>query len=144
MRHPQARKLLNIPAPKVYSWNSDARGGSVGAEYIIMEKMPGIKLATVWDTMHSKKKLEIILQLVQYEKGFATSKFPAYGGLYYAKDVAEGRIPTMYRGEDKSAESTLVIGPTNNRKYFDDGRSSISLDRGPCKFLCISILADSS
>lgn len=130
----QARNVLGIPAPKVYSWSSSASEGPVGAEYIVMEKMSGVKLATVWDNMHSQKKLEVVQQLVQYEKAFATSQFPAYGGLYYAEDVQDGGVPTTYQHNQDIAERQFVIGPTNNRKYFDDERRQLSLDRGPCEF----------
>lgn len=100
-----------------------------------MEKVPGVKLTTVWDAMHSQKKLEVVQQLVQYEKAFATSRFPAYGGLYYAKDVQNGGVPTTYEYNQAIPERRFVIDPTNNRKYFDDERGQLSLDRGPCEFL---------
>jgi len=51
------RNVLHIPAPKVYAWCSRANETPVGAEYIIMEKVPGIKLSHVWEDMHILKKI---------------------------------------------------------------------------------------
>ena len=100
-----------------------------------MEKMPGIKLATVWDSMHNRNKLEVVKQLVQYDRGVVTTHFPAYGGLYYPGDVREAAIPMTHQESNERAEGRFVIGPTNSRKYFDDGRATLLLDRGPCELL---------
>ncbi|RLL96198.1 hypothetical protein CFD26_100335 [Aspergillus turcosus] len=103
-------------SPKVYTWCAKADETPVGAEYIVMEKSPGIKLSHVWDDMHVLKKSEIVTQLVRFDASLASNPLPAYGSLYYAQD-ANG---------DKFA-----VGPTNNRKYFDDGRATLPLDHGP-------------
>lgn len=71
------------------------------------------------------QKSKIVENIVLFEKSLALNPFSSYGSLYYTDgDATEG-----------FAESGFTIGPTNNRKYFDDGRRSLTLDRGPCKFL---------
>ncbi|OAL74724.1 hypothetical protein A7D00_0318 [Trichophyton violaceum] len=93
------RNRLHIPAPKVYSWCSDASKSKV-------------------DVMRKSKTVE---NIVLFENSLALNPFPAYGSLYYADgDTTEG-----------FTESGFTVGPTNNRKYFDDGRRSLTLDRGP-------------
>lgn len=99
-----------------------------------MEKAPGIQLSELWGEMHSQKKYGIIKQLVGFEKALTTAKLPAYGSLYYSDDLPKHisaiALPVMdVNGSTKS----FSIGPTNNRKYFDDGRGTLELDRGPCK-----------
>jgi hypothetical protein len=99
-----------------------------------MEKAPGIQLSELWDEMHSQKKYGIIKQLVGFEKALATAKLPAYGSLYYSDDLPKPisaiALPVM---DVNGSKKSFSIGPTNNRKYFDDGRGTLELDRGPCK-----------
>ncbi|KAB8205413.1 hypothetical protein BDV34DRAFT_195889 [Aspergillus parasiticus] len=85
-----------------------------------MEKVPGVKLSHFWDDMHAKKKSQIVTQLVMFDKALASNPFPEYGSLYCA--------------EDGPRDDNFVIGPTTNRRYFDDGRGTLTLDRGPCKY----------
>lgn len=90
-----------------------------------MEKAGGIPLSKIWDDIDVMRKSKIVENIVLFEKSLALNPFPAYGSLYYADgDTTEG-----------FTESGFTVGPTNNRKYFDDGRRSLNLDRGPCKFL---------
>lgn len=42
------RNILQTPAPHVYTWNAHVdENNPVGAEYIVMEKMPGVLLSKV-------------------------------------------------------------------------------------------------
>ncbi|EFE43081.1 hypothetical protein TRV_02162 [Trichophyton verrucosum HKI 0517] len=99
----------------------NASKSKVGAEYIIMEKAPGAQLSKFWDNMNVIQKSKIVENIVLFEKSLALNPFSAYGSLYYSDcDTTEG-----------FTESGFTVGPTNNRKYFDDGRHSLALDRGP-------------
>ncbi|KAF8501866.1 hypothetical protein BU17DRAFT_5782, partial [Hysterangium stoloniferum] len=42
------REALGIHAPHVFTWNADATAGSVGAKYIIMEKLSGVESHNRW------------------------------------------------------------------------------------------------
>lgn len=63
----QARSVLGIPTPKVYTWSADVNN-PVGAEYIIMEEAPGIKLENIWDDLSLEQKIDIMKDLVFLEK----------------------------------------------------------------------------
>lgn len=52
-------KILKTPVPKVYAWSSRAQDNVVGAEYIIMERLPGIQLSVVWADMGIEDRLTI-------------------------------------------------------------------------------------
>lgn len=99
-----------------------------------MKKAHGVQLSELWDELHSQKKFRIIKQLVGFEKALATAKLPAYGSLYYSDDLPEptSAIALPVINVNRSAKS-FSIGPTNNRKYFDDGRGTLELERGSCK-----------
>ncbi|KKZ65946.1 hypothetical protein EMCG_08289 [[Emmonsia] crescens] len=129
------RNVLGIPAPKVLAWSSRCDGNPVQAEYIIMEKIAGKELSQYWDTLSGKQKYAIVQQIAELERKFASTRFAAYGGLYYANDLSPAESArTAYLYTDANGPQTcsrFVIGPTNNRMYFDDGRSDVVVDRGP-------------
>ena len=129
------RNILKTPAPKVYAWNSRS-DNTVGAEYIIMEKMPGTQLYHVWNSMKLVEKMQLRLNLAQLQKAWLSASFSQFGGLYYAKDL--GCKPSkfyLYTDEqgEKKHDSRFAIGPTTGRDWFDCERKELKIDRGPCK-----------
>ncbi|KAB8201650.1 kinase-like domain-containing protein [Aspergillus parasiticus] len=108
------RNVLNLPVPRVYAWSSRATGNPVSAEYILIEKQPGVMLSDAWDSLKGKQRAQLVLQVVDFEKTLAATKFNGFGS--FGKEV----------------ESTkFAIGPTNHRTFFDFGRGSLDIDRGP-------------
>ncbi|KJX97384.1 phosphotransferase enzyme family protein [Zymoseptoria brevis] len=127
-----ARNILGVPVPQVYAWNSSA-DNPVGAEYILMEKCPGIELHKVWDTITDRQKAAIIHRLVSFEAAFASLELPMYGSLYYAKDLDSTKsdhciLPPS--GKDTRL-SAFAIGPTTDRNFFDHGRAGATANQGP-------------
>ncbi|KAL8970844.1 MAG: hypothetical protein Q9197_003595 [Variospora fuerteventurae] len=129
-----ARNALNIPVPKVFAWNSRIEGNPVNAEYIVMEKLRGVELETLWDDMPGRQKYEIVKQLVGIEQKFASTRFMSFGSLYYTQDVHEAshREKLCVTGEGLTIESSqFAIGPSSSRMFFDDGRAMADVDMGP-------------
>ncbi|KAE8327124.1 kinase-like domain-containing protein [Aspergillus sergii] len=112
------RNVLNLPVPQVYTWSSRATGNLVGAEYILMEKQAGVMLSDVWDSLKGKQRAQLVFQVVDFEKTLAATKFTGFGS--FGKEVQSTKF---------------AIGPTNHRTFFDFGRGSLDIDRGPCKSL---------
>ncbi|KAG8209780.1 APH domain-containing protein [Trichophyton interdigitale] len=81
-----ARNVLGTPAPKVYAWNSGTTN-TVGAEYIIMERMPGVQLRQVWSSMKLVEKMNLCLDIARYQSAWLSVTFSQFGGLYYTQDV---------------------------------------------------------
>ncbi|EFW21973.1 conserved hypothetical protein [Coccidioides posadasii str. Silveira] len=128
-----ARNILQTPAPHVYAWNArvDERN-SVRAEYIVMEKMPGVPLSKVWWDLQPNKKLKILLQVVDYQRRWTHTKFTGFGSLYYAKDVDPRRQDPLYVKDGEAVtDSQFAIGPSVAREWSDEGRVNIKCDRGP-------------
>ncbi|KAF2463221.1 uncharacterized protein BDR25DRAFT_329889 [Lindgomyces ingoldianus] len=69
-------------------------------------------IGTKFIIMHKAPGIQLS-ELVRFQSYFV-AEFPVYGSLYY---------------------NTFCVGPTNNRKYFDDGRGRLHLDRGPWRTL---------
>nr|POE56568.1 altered inheritance of mitochondria protein 9, mitochondrial [Quercus suber] len=127
-----ARNVLGIPVPQVYAWSSTV-DNPVGAEYILMERCPGIELHKVWDTITDRQKAAIIHKLVGYEVAFVSAKLPMYGSLYYTADLNSTRIDraSVLPWEKSTMFPTFAVGPTTDRKFFDHGRAGVTANQGP-------------
>ncbi|KAJ5972391.1 Aminoglycoside phosphotransferase [Penicillium vulpinum] len=126
------RNVLNIPAPVVYASSSSTR--EIAAEYIIMEKSPGVELSKMWDDISGPEKLQIVQQLVEFEKALVSTRFPIYGSLYYAKDLPGVQSTQMIDlGTKNNSGLDFAVGPTTNRTFFDDGRDAVNagVPQGP-------------
>ncbi|KAH9864621.1 hypothetical protein J1614_010556 [Plenodomus biglobosus] len=126
-----AREVLDTPAPRVYSWNSRAKSHPVGAEFIIMDKVEGVPLSEVWDTMTLTQKLQLLLALTNLQKKWLRVSFSHYGSLYYTGDV-QPPVGNHYVEDGKAIQdSKFGIGPATGRDWIDAGRSNLDIERGP-------------
>ncbi|KAB8275285.1 kinase-like domain-containing protein [Aspergillus minisclerotigenes] len=71
----------SIPVPRVLAWECDS-SNSVGSEYILMEKAPGVQLYLKWGDMDGKSRLALTNHLVKLESQLASVHFPLPGSLY--------------------------------------------------------------
>ncbi|KAL8901341.1 MAG: hypothetical protein Q9207_005255 [Kuettlingeria erythrocarpa] len=111
------REYTTVPVPKILAWNDDALN-PVGAEYIIMEKAPGVQLYKVWDEIQDYHRLRLIESLTKMEHQLAAIQFPAYGGLYLRHSISN---PSQYVPLDPSMDSTrsYCIGPQCGPSWTD-------------------------
>ncbi|KAK2731963.1 hypothetical protein FQN57_003059 [Myotisia sp. PD_48] len=129
-----ARSVLETPVPKVYAWNATINSNPVGAEFIIMEKIPGVLFSTVWRDLEPKQKLTVFAQVARYMRRWSDVRFNKIGGLYYAKDldVSLSSNGSLYMdGENPVINPRFTIGPSTNREWSDEGRQHLQCDRGP-------------
>ncbi|CDM36459.1 hypothetical protein DTO013E5_6890 [Penicillium roqueforti] len=125
------RNVLNIPAPTVYAWSLPTE--EIGAEYSIMEKSRGVALGKVWDDLPGPDKLKIVHRLAGFEKALVSTRFPMYGSIYYADNLRNiDPDQVIELGDKKNTVSVkFAVDPTTNRTFFDDGRNSVNVQRGP-------------
>ncbi|KAL2385017.1 hypothetical protein RJZ90_001633 [Blastomyces dermatitidis] len=137
-----ARKILDTPAPRVYSWNSQAKSHPVGAEFIIMDKIEGVPLSQVWNMMKLPQKLQVLLAMTRLQKQWLGVSFSRYGSLYYAGDVHPPPDNHYIKDGKAVKDSEVAIGPTTGRDWFDGGRSVLDIERGPYayKFVGASLM----
>lgn len=117
------RQHLQITVPKVLTYNIEKVNSAVGAEYIIMEKCPGIELGHIWDSLPTRRRVEVVEQIAAITAKLSKTRFSHYGSIYYSEDV-----PDMRKAE---IDETFCIGRTTGRSWFDDNRESAIVDRGP-------------
>lgn len=117
---------MNIPVPKVLAYCSRDGESKLGAEYIVMEKAPGIELGRVWDDLKAREKLAIVKQVASITCNLARFQFPCYGALYRRQDISF---------ESQVIDDDFAVGPTVGRAWLDDRRGDVDVPRGPCMFL---------
>ena len=136
------RTRTSIPVPKVLAWDSNA-ANPVGAEYTILEKVPGVPLSQKWDSMSETEQYSLIERIVNLEKELACLRFPAYGSLYFRQAIAdESRRCTLNASLDPS--QLFCVGPSCDRSWLTskalDAKESDS--EGPCQYFtflrCVS------
>ncbi|PGH01258.1 hypothetical protein AJ80_09042 [Polytolypa hystricis UAMH7299] len=106
-----ARTVLQIPR--------SAGSNPVGAEFIIMEKMPGVLLWDIWWDLQPYQKLKVFAQVVRYMKRWTN---------VHHRQVRS--LSTSMR-EILLAILSLLSGQPSNREWSDKGRQDIKCDRGP-------------
>ncbi|KAJ5477675.1 phosphotransferase enzyme family protein [Penicillium desertorum] len=122
---------MDLITPHVHAWNSRAKLHPVGTEFIIMDKVEGVPLSEVCDTMQLQQKLKVILAMTSPHKKWLSVSFSHYGSLYYAGDV---QSPTGNHCVNEGMainDSEFAIGPATGRDWFDAGRSVLDIERGP-------------
>ncbi|KAK3677309.1 hypothetical protein LTR78_002847 [Recurvomyces mirabilis] len=127
------RNSMKTPTPKVLAWNS-SNENVVQAEYIIMGKAKGVQLGTVWPTMDSNQKVQLIRAIAKCQRVWSRMSFGQIGSLYCAKDLPSvNRTAPVYFNDsgEPIEDSELAIGPVVGREWMDCGRASLNSDRGP-------------
>ncbi|KAJ5578442.1 uncharacterized protein N7459_007406 [Penicillium hispanicum] len=126
------KRNTSVPVPKVLAWNANATN-AVGAEYIVMEKVPGVQLSQKWDGMAEGHRLILIKTLAQWESQLSNIDFHAYGGLYYRSSLKESEgTPAVVGFLDPRSE--FCVGPSCDPAWLGPHLNP-SLSRGPWKTL---------
>ena len=128
------RSHTSIRVPKVLAWNSNA-ANSVGAEYLILEKVAGVPLSEKWDDMSDVDRYKLIERVVEVETELASLRFPAYGSLYFADFLPD--ISTRWLlGSAKDPSGSFCIGPPCSRPWLRAGfldNIGREIESGPCQ-----------
>ncbi|KAF2127104.1 hypothetical protein P153DRAFT_424425 [Dothidotthia symphoricarpi CBS 119687] len=130
------KNVLKTPVPRVLAWSSKAQENTIGAEYIIMEKVSGIELERVWPSMDIKDRLKVVKSIALMQKAWTSISFHQYGSLYFTEDLDEptGTEPLYFDAYGKGiTDKRYQVGPSIGRESIDNGRATINFDRGPCK-----------
>jgi hypothetical protein len=135
-----AREVLKLPVPRVITWSGANRGhmNPVGADYIIMEEVPGVRLGERWTEFGSPGDVTPIMTgILDIETKFESLRFSRIGSLYFKEDVSadlqavpllSGTFDTMTR----HLSERYRVGPLINRQWWRGERNHMALDRGPC------------
>ncbi|EFE29557.1 uncharacterized protein ARB_03549 [Trichophyton benhamiae CBS 112371] len=117
-----------LPVPRVLGYSA-SNSNSVGAEYLLLEKINGSPLGDRWFTIGNKTRAEIMKQIVAVETRFMSITFPASGSLYYRKDLTSSE-PNVLLPEQTTADD-IAVGPIAQYEWWYKERESLDVDRGP-------------
>ena len=101
-----------------------------------MEEVPGIELEHVWPQMNVKDRFAVVKAVAGYQKSWTSVSFAKYGSLYFSKDLNDGLDdqPLYVDAKGDYIKSTCyAVGPSTGRENIDNGRATVSFDRGPCR-----------
>ncbi|OQD85550.1 hypothetical protein PENSOL_c100G01035 [Penicillium solitum] len=107
--------VLNVPVPRVLAWSFDSANSPVGAEYIIEEKAPGVRLGPVWNQWPRKSKLQLITQ-------------------DDLRSLCEEPEEANIQSATASIPDIFAIGPLTTGELWNAVRDGMNLDRGPWKY----------
>ncbi|KAJ1709623.1 kinase-like domain-containing protein [Aspergillus flavus] len=128
------REMFKVPVSRILAWSANATNNPVGAEYIIQEKVQGVRLGSLWNQWPRKAKLDLIKQVVDMEIKLTTMVFPWHGCIYYKNDLLSLTGDAKALTVDSVAPEALehfAIGPLTSAELWTGARKDMKLDRGP-------------
>ncbi|EFQ99340.1 protein kinase subdomain-containing protein [Nannizzia gypsea CBS 118893] len=124
----------DIPVPRVLGYSADP-DNSVGAEYILMDRVDGTLIGDSWYTLSDKQRLKVLMGLVQLEARLFAIQLPAAGSIYYRRDLPSNlKKAAVYlsRGADAPEVPEICVGPDVSLAWWHAERSLLSdINRGP-------------
>ena len=83
-------RYTNIPVPHVYSYSADAEG-DIRSSYILMSKVEGVPLCSVWNDMADDKRRIIFQQVIDILLELWSHRFSKPGALFKRDSDGEGK-----------------------------------------------------
>jgi hypothetical protein len=142
-----AREVLKLPVPRVITW-SGAKGNNVnrvGADYIIMEEVPGVRLGIRWKTFERADDVKPLMNaIMDMEAKFESLRFSRIGSLYFKEDVSPDlqAVPLLVGEVDDNTlklSESYRVGPLINHQWWRGERINMALDRGPCMSMSFTV-----
>ncbi|KAF2130078.1 hypothetical protein P153DRAFT_396412 [Dothidotthia symphoricarpi CBS 119687] len=129
------RDVFHIPVPRVLAWSCDAANNSVKAEYILEEKVPGVRLGAVWYGLPWRTKLSIVNDIADCDASLSAVRFKTHGCVYFREDLQRltGMSIALQFSLDQQ-HTTLekyAMGPLTKAELWISGREQLDIDRGP-------------
>lgn len=87
-----------------------------------MDKVEGIPLSQVWETMKLPQKLQVLLAITRLQTKWLSVSFSHYGSLFYTGDVQEcnGSGGHFMKDGHPIEDSGFTIGPSTARDWIDE------------------------
>ena len=76
------RAHTSIPVPRIIHHSVEVDSGCVGSSYIIMTKVDGVALSSIWDDMEDSKREIVLRQVVKILLELASQSFDKLGILF--------------------------------------------------------------
>ena len=93
------RAHTSIPVPRVIHHSVEVDSGGVGSPYLMMTKVDGVALSSIWDDMEDSKREIVLRQVVDILLELASQRFDKLGMLFQ-------------RESHTDSKNSWYIGPT--------------------------------
>ncbi|EQL01923.1 kinase-like protein [Ophiocordyceps sinensis CO18] len=100
----------SVPVPSVSVWNADA-SNPVGAEYMIMQKIPGIPASDNWKTLPVEIKERVVIQVSEHLADLFSLRFEKAGSIYCVPSESSPSVSS-------TASDAYEIGPVVTGPFF--------------------------
>lgn len=121
------------------AWSCDATNTPVQAEYILEEKVSGVRLGAVWHDLSWEQKLAIVDQIADFDGSLSAIRFKTHGCIYFKEDLQRLTGTTdavqLISDQQHSGLQQYAIGPLTRAELWINGRGQLEIDRGPCMLL---------
>jgi hypothetical protein len=109
------KKYTSIPVPTVIHYSSSSE--ALGREFILMEKMTGENLSTVWTQLNMEQKRLVLDQIAGVTKQLMDLSFTKFGSLY-RRDYSTGQSDTCQDEFFVGVSSRFNSGPFDSFTEF--------------------------
>ena len=112
------RTNTSIPVPRAIAWSSSS-DNDLGFEWILMNKVAGVELRSVWRQIPWQRKLELVDEVAGFVHQLQTHPFNAVGSLYF-----KSALVAHQSGDNHAATELLSDEPLQESEM-----------EGPVKFV---------
>ncbi|TFK31466.1 hypothetical protein BDQ12DRAFT_739997 [Crucibulum laeve] len=106
-----------IPIPRVVRHSIDRDGGGVGSPYILMTKVDGVPLCSVWDDMDDSKREVVLQQVIDILLQLSSLRFNSIGALMKGDGVTKPTWHIVPMSIVKDPYGSAVLSTTSHRTY---------------------------
>ena len=132
------RKNTSIPVPRVIAFDSSA-DNELGFEWILMTKLPGIALKSLWESpeLAWDSRVQLTKTLARYVKQLTSFKFSVMGNLYPSSRPEFEQIAWLKQLSSETRfvplpdDAEFAIGPVATIPFFYGDRLRLQDGRGP-------------
>lgn len=115
------RTKTSIPVPRVVAWDSSS-DNDLGFEWILMNKVAGIELRSVWREVLWERKLELVDELAGFVHQLQAQPFDAVGSLFFKSALA------AHQSEENSSASDALFENPPDENGIDGPVKVIEVD----------------
>lgn len=116
MNYLASKTTVPVPGILHISTQSDHALGM----YMLLEKIPGIKLSTIFSTLEVTRQDLLVTQIAKWTIELFKHRFAAVGSLYSSHSASASPQELEYH-----------VGAVSRPPFYVDGRDKLQIDRGP-------------
>ncbi|KAI9512064.1 hypothetical protein F5148DRAFT_1165954 [Russula earlei] len=118
------RERTSIPVPKTLAYDLD-QSHALGP-HMLIEKVAGVRLDTIFEDLPAESQDSLVSQLARFMVDLSHVSFPAIGSIV----LPQPHDPSA-PSQPPSSPDLPPLGPLTHPCFYIEGRTALSIDRGP-------------